>query len=61
MNGLQVILIGNPHVLACDKHWRELLQVIHTNGGCRGSSMPASLLEDSAEIAHERDTEGEGC
>lgn len=56
----QVILIGNPHVLACDPHWRELLQTIMGNGGCRGSSLPASLSEDNAEDAHERETAGEG-
>ncbi|MEW5319860.1 MAG: hypothetical protein WDW38_010981 [Sanguina aurantia] len=51
-----VILIGNPHVLACDPHWRELLQTIMGNSGCRGSSLPASLSEDNAEDAHERET-----
>ncbi|MEW5302889.1 MAG: hypothetical protein WDW36_005629 [Sanguina aurantia] len=44
-----LVIIGNPHVLASDKHWRALLHFIQANGGCKGSDMPFSLDSDVKE------------
>lgn len=55
----QLIIIGNPSVLASDIHWRALLQFIQARGGCTGSAMPASLGDATPEEAAKHTAEGE--